>query len=779
MTFYLGAPADASGERLDDQTTEFDPSDLTTHGVIVGMTGSGKTGLGIIFLEEALRAGIPTLIIDPKGDMTNLLLTFPDLAPADFRPWIDEAAASKEGRTPDEAAAAAADLWRSGLASWNLSGDDIGALRSATDMTIYTPGSEAGVPLNIIGRMEPPDLSWDTDAETIRDEIQGIASGILSLIDVEADPISSREHILVSNLIENAWRNGSAIDLATLINQVATPPIRKLGVFDIDTFFPEKDRMAFAMKLNGLLASPSFASWMQGVELDIEKLLWSDGRPQASIVYLAHLSDAERQFIVTIILSRVITWMRSQPGSGDLRALIYMDEVFGFVPPTAEPPAKRPILTILKQARAFGIGMLLSTQNPVDLDYKAMSNAGTWCIGRLQTERDKARIVEALTTASGEVDVANLDATISNLSKRVFLLHSTKRTAPMVFTTRWAMSYLRGPMTRDEIGRVTTRRPDTAPGTTPAPTPTPAVGDTGTPTPPTVADGIPVTTMHPAAPWATSVGYDENGSAYRAAVAVTVSTRYDESRLGIDHTETWEAILYPLTDPPDPGDLIEVDHDPRDFMDLRTDVPFVEPDAPISRKRYFDDVARMVTRELDARKTITVLRNAALKLTSRPGEPPEEFAKRCRAAATERADEEIAKLTQRYGKRIRSARRAYDDAVRAADTAAQALDDLQGEAAVGMVFDLLSGRRPRISTSKRRSAETRLRRAEDKIEAARTRFEDLNEELTEEVAAVQEKWLVRADEIDEVEVGLEKDDIRVEDVTLVWVRTAGRVDDAS
>ena len=769
MTFYLGARTDASGKRVDDETTTFDASDLTTHGVIVGMTGSGKTGLGVIFLEEALRADIPTLIIDPKGDMTNLLLTFPNLAPADFRPWIDEAAAAKDGRTPDEEAAATAELWTSGLDSWDLAGTDIAELRASADTAIYTPGSQAGVPLNVIGRMDPPDLSWETDAETIRDEIQGIVSGLLSLIDVDADPIASREHILLSNLIENAWQNAAAIDLPTLINQVATPPIRKLGVFDIDTFFPEKDRMALAMKLNGLLASPSFASWMEGEDLDIERLLWSDGRPQASIIYLAHLNDSERQFIVTIILSRVITWMRSQAGSSGLRALIYMDEVFGFVPPTAEPPAKKPILTILKQARAFGVGMLLSTQNPVDLDYKAMSNAGTWCIGRLQTERDKARIIEALTTASGEVDVSTLDATISNLSKRVFLLHSTKRSTPTIFTTRWAMSYLRGPMTRDEISRVTEYEPSkTAPVPTISNT---APDDDASQTMPSVADDIEIVSLHPAAPWGRNVGFAENGTTYTAAIAVTVSTRYDETRLGIDHTETWEAVLYPLTSPPEANNLIEIDHDPRDFMDLQPDISFTEPDAQIARKRYFDDVARMVTRELDSRRTITVFRSQALKLTSRPGESRDAFESRCVAAASDMADAAIAKLTQRYEKRLRTARRDYENAVRTADTAAQSVNDLQGDAAVGMVFDLLSGRRPRVSASRRRSAEERLAKAENKIEDKRARFEDLNEELTIEVTALQDEWASKADQIDEVEIGLEKDDIDVEGITLVWIRS--------
>ncbi len=334
------------------------------------------------------------------------------------------------------------------------------ALSFRAGFTIYTPGSGAGVPLNIIGSLACPDLSWDDDAETLRDEIEGFVSGLLGLVGVEADPISSREHILIANLVEHAWRTGRDLDMATLLAEIQRPPLRKLGVFDLDTFFPEKDRLALAMKLNGLVASPAFSSWVEGPDLDIEKLLWDEGKPQAAIVYLAHLSDEERQFIVTLILSKVITWMRAQAGTGDLRALVYMDEVFGFVPPTAEPPAKKPILTMLKQARAFGVGMLLSTQNPVDLDYKAMSNAGTWCIGRLQTERDKARILEALQSARGDTDVSELDRTISGLDKRQFLLHNTHEPEPVLFTTRWALSYLRGPLTREQISTLTDYVPD-------------------------------------------------------------------------------------------------------------------------------------------------------------------------------------------------------------------------------------------------------------------------------------------------------------------------------
>ncbi|MDJ0792326.1 MAG: DUF87 domain-containing protein, partial [Acidimicrobiia bacterium] len=651
MDFYLGATPDADPVTDADSRTHYDPSDLTTHGVIVGMTGSGKTGLGVIFLEEALRQGTPTLVVDPKGDMTNLLLTFPELRAEDFRPWIDEGAAAKEGVSPDDEAAAEATKWQQGLASWDLGASDIAGLRATADMTIYTPGSQAGIPLDVVGELTAPDLSWETDAEVMRDEIQGYVSGLLGLVDVDADPISSREHILLSNLIEHAWRNGRDLTLEDLIGQIATPPIRKLGVFEVDTFFPEKDRMAFALKLNGLLASPSFGSWMDGEPLDIERLLWRDGKPQAAIVYLAHLSDSERQFLVTTLFSRLITWMRSQPGSSELRMLAYMDEVFGFVPPTAEPPAKKPILTLLKQARAFGVGLLLSTQNPVDLDYKAMSNAGTWCIGRLQTERDKARIIEAVTAASGEIDVGAIDDQISALGKRQFLLHNTRESAPELFGTRWAMSYLRGPMTREEVQRITDPIRSTRP-TQPAPTAAepsgePVISDTslgGAAPAPEVAEGIAASELHPAAPWASEVRHDPAAATLVPGIALTVEMRFDESRAGIDHTETWEAVAFPAPADPSAAEFLEVDHDPRDFSVPVGEGTFVSGDARLSQSSYFTKVVAAAKRQLDRNETLVLERNATLKVTQRPDESSEEFHARLERTAEDRADEEMAKL---------------------------------------------------------------------------------------------------------------------------------------
>ncbi len=403
---YLGEQIDAATHSRDGTPVTLAASDFTTHGVIVGMTGSGKTGLGVVLLEEALLSGVPALIIDPKGDLTNLELTFPELRATDFRPWINDGDAERAGVTPDAFADQEATRWRDGLASWGVTPERIAALRAAVDFTIYTPGSTSGVPLNLVGSLQAPK---GADAETIGDEVEGFVSGLLGLVDIQADPLSSREHILLSNIVAASWNEGRDLDLATLVGQVQSPPMRKLGVFEVDTFFPPADRTALALRLNGLLASPSFAAWAQGVPFDIDRLLKSaDGKPAAAIVTIAHLSDAERQFVVSLLLGKLVTWMRRQSGTTDLRALVYMDEVAGYAPPTAEPPSKKPILTLLKQARAFGVGLVLSTQNPVDLDYKAISNAGTWMVGRLQTEQDKKRLLDGMSAAGGGVDVNEL-----------------------------------------------------------------------------------------------------------------------------------------------------------------------------------------------------------------------------------------------------------------------------------------------------------------------------------------------------------------------------------
>lgn len=782
-TFFLGGEVDPkSGERTAD-LVHYDANDLTTHGVIVGMTGSGKTGLGIIYIEEALRRGIPVLILDPKGDMTNLMLTFPELRPADFQPWVDEAEARRDDTTVEQLAEAKASLWKSGLESWGLSGDDIRALKDSAGFTVYTPGSRAGVPLDILGSLASADVDWDSGAEAARDEIEGLVTGLLALVGVEGDPLSSREHILLSNLIEAAWRAGDDLTLETLIGRIHRPPMRKLGVFELDSFFPEKDRLALAMRLNALVASPSFADWRSGPPLDPSRLLWDeDGTPQASIVYLAHLSDDERQFVVTMVLGRLITWMRSQPGSGDLRALVYMDEVFGFVPPSAAPPAKKPILTILKQARAFGIGMILSTQNPVDLDYKAMSNAGTWNIGRLQTERDKLRILEALSSASGDVDVDRLDEIISGLGKRSFLLHNTRDRQPTIFTTRWAMSYLRGPLTRDELSRLTEddpRRDESAP----APEPAAEVPDDASAVAPVVAKGIEVAHLDPGAAWADVVGASRTGTTYRAAIAVRVDLTFDDRAAAVDHDEVWESVFMPLSDPFDPDTALAVDHDDRDFLSGPPgEATYELPDAPIDSAGWWKDAESSIEDHLYRHRSIEVFRNPSLKVYSRVGETREEFEARCRDLADAAADADVVTAKKKFDARIDRARDQIEAAmerVRDAELEVETRRQEEMMSGAGTVLGVLLGRKNTRSMSTAASKRSQTRKAERKLETAHGKvtdevedLEELEADVAEAVAEIADEWEQKAGDIESVEIGLEKTDVAVSDLTLVWVPIA-------
>ena len=482
-SFYLGRRWDPKAGQVQDELVLYDSPDLTTHAVIIGMTGSGKTGLGIALLEEAAIDKVPVIAIDPKGDLGNLLLTFPELRTADFEPWVDAQAAAAAGQTVPELAATQAATWRKGLADWGQGPERIARLRAAADFAIYTPGSTAGLPLSVLGSFNAPNETLRADAELYRQHVQSVVTGLLTLVGIDADPIGSREHILLSSVLDTQWQQGRNLDLGGLIGAIQNPGVSKIGVLDLESFYPAKDRFALAMRLNNLLAAPGFQAWTQGEPLDAGKLLFTaDGRPRVSVLSIAHLGDAERMFFVTLLLNEIVAWMRAQPGTSSLRAILYMDEVFGFLPPVAAPPSKVLLLTLLKQARAYGLGVVLATQNPVDLDYKALSNAGTWFIGRLQTEQDRNRVRDGLLAAAPTegLDAASLDATLASLGKRTFLLHNVHEKSPVLLQTRWAMAYLRGPLTREDIRRLTV---------TQVPAPTQPAGQTAIPpaTPPKAA----------------------------------------------------------------------------------------------------------------------------------------------------------------------------------------------------------------------------------------------------------------------------------------------------
>ncbi len=508
--FYLGRIFDPKSGKVTADALQYDPADLTTHAVVTGMTGSGKTGLCIGLLEEAALQGVPAIIIDPKGDLTNLLLHFPDLLPQDFEPWIDPEMARRADKSLQDAAVEASSAWRNGLKEWGIDRPRLLALQNAAKFAIYTPGSDAGIPVSVLSSLAAPKMDWDGNREILREKISSTVTALLGLVGLnDLDPIRSREHILLSNIFETHWSEGNDIDLTELILQTQTPPFQNLGAFSVDTFFPPKDRMELAMVLNNILAAPAFETWREGESLDVQALLFTaDGQPRHSIFYLAHLSDGERMFFITLLLSAVETWMRTQSGSTALRALLYMDEIYGYLPPTAVPPSKGPLLRMLKQARAFGLGLLLATQNPVDIDYKALSNTGTWFIGKLQTERDKNRLLDGLeSAAAGGIPRATMDKLISSLGKRVFVMHNVHEKMPVLMQTRWAMNFLAGPLTRAQIpalnqlvGADTTLRAAPAPvsAARAMPTPKPSVESFQPVSVPSTA--APVSTPTPAAP---------------------------------------------------------------------------------------------------------------------------------------------------------------------------------------------------------------------------------------------------------------------------------------
>ncbi len=796
--FFLGRPVDpATGQDLDEPLL-YDSKDLTTHAVILGMTGSGKTGLGIGLIEEALLDGVPVVAIDPKGDLGNLLLTFPDLAAGDFRPWIDEGAALRAGETPETFAAKTAETWRKGLADWGQAPERIAKLAGAAERVLYTPGSTAGVPLSILRALDAPSPAVLEDAEALRERVQSSVSGLLGLIgssDEDADPIQGRVHILLSNLVERAWREGRNLDLASLIHQIQKPPIERVGVFELETFFPAAERTALAMRLNNLLASPGFAAWLEGEPLDITRMLRaSDGRPRLSIVSIAHLSDAERMFVVTLLLGQLVAWMRTQSGSQSLRAVLYMDEVFGFFPPTANPPSKLPMLTLLKQARAFGLGCVLSTQNPVDLDYKGLSNCGTWFLGRLQTERDKARVLDGLesvaTSGRPGFDRATLDRTLSSLDKRVFLMNDVHEDAPVLMRTRWTLSYLAGPLSRAQIKQLA--RPG-APATPGGAVSAPASPPIATSAARSASVSTPAPASRPVLPPEanerflpiTRVVTLPDRLVYRPALVGVVSVHYSNAQAGID-TWTKRVLWAPL------GDVL--DGSPWDGAQALTTAPelgaeldararFAPLPAAAERRASYAQWSKQLATIVYRDHPLLLLRSKSPKLVSTLGEDEAAFRGRIADLAREERDRTIEKLRQKYAPKLAALKERIDRARERVERETEQYADKRNQAALSLgasVIGALFGRKLASATNVSRAASTirgasraarergDISAAEDRVEAVEQQLADLEAELKNELAAAEQSAAVRQPELETLRIAPTKSDLSVETLALAW-----------
>lgn len=783
--FYLGRPFDLAQNKPKDSLLLYDSKDLVTHAVCVGMTGSGKTGLCIGLLEEAAIDSIPAIIIDPKGDLSNLLLTFPNLAPQDFAPWVNEGDAQKKDLTTDAYAAQQASLWKNGLAEWGQDGERIKRLRDAADFCIYTPGSNAGIPVSILKSFTAPPETIRQDNELLGERINTTVTSLLGLVGIDADPIRSREHILISNILNQEWSAGRDLDIGSLIQKIQTPSITKIGVMDLDSFFPSNDRFQLAMALNHLLASPSFASWMEGDPLDIPALLHTPaGKPRLSIFSIAHLGDAERMFFVSLLLNQVLGWMRAQSGTTSLRAILYMDEIFGYFPPVANPPSKLPLLTLLKQGRAFGLGVVLTTQNPVDLDYKGLSNAGTWFIGRLQTERDKVRVLEGLegiAVGTGQkFDRQEMDQLLAGLSTRIFLMNNTHDDGPEVFETRWTMSYLRGPLTRTQIKSLMDplKAQRVEPSEVAAISVPPSLLQKDKPVlPPEIPQYyIPVRSSSDA----------NTRLSYRPMLLGATEIHYTDSKT-IDFTQLL-TLIAEISDGPITLDWNNAIPIRVPIEDLQAEpeekgAEFTEVPAKAAKERSYASWRKDLAAWTYRNHRLELFESPGLGVVSTPGETERDFRVRLQQTARERRDEAVEKLRRKYAPKFEQ---LEERKRRAEQAVARQVDEAQGQkyqTAISFGATLLSsvlGRKKaglgtlgRATTTARgvsrsmKEAED-VSRAEENVAAIAQKLADLEAEFKAETATIERSFDAQTEELGKVSLKPKKVNIDVKLVALAW-----------
>lgn len=804
--FYLGRNYDLAAKKLQDGLLLYDSRDLVTHAVVVGMTGSGKTGLCIDLVEEAAIDGVPSILIDPKGDLANLLLTFPQLRGEDFLPWVNPDDASRQGLSAPDFAIQQAELWQKGLAAWGQDGQRIQRLRDAAEFVVYTPGSSAGVPVSILKSFAAPGFEILDDGELFKERVTSTVTSLLGMLGIQVDPMMSREHILLSTIIGQVWQQGQDLDLAMLIAQVQNPPVSKVGVLDLESFYPSKERFALVMALNNLLASPGFSAWLQGAELDMSKILYTpQGKPRVAIFSIAHLGDAARMFFVSLLLNQFLAWMRTQPGTTSLRALLYMDEIFGYFPPVSTPPSKQPLLTLLKQARAYGVGVVLATQNPVDLDYKGLANTGTWFIGRLQTERDKARVIEGLegaaAAAGGNFDRARMEQILAGLGSRVFLMNNTHEDAAVIFQTRWSLSYLRGPLTRTQIKQLMdgykasplppvqplvaqAAQPPVEPASAPSGLAEAASGAALA----SAASGASAGGPQPALPsgipqFFIPVRGSANAVIYQPMLAGAGRVHFADAKLKVDSFVD-VLVLTQIRDQAVPVDWAISQEAGFGLNDLEK-VPapssrFGDLPTPAAQAKYYTTWTRDFTTWVYGNQSLDLLRSPSSGLASAPGESERDFRIRLQQTAREQRDRSVEVLRQKYAPRIASlqekVRKAQQVVDREAGQAKQA--EMQTVISVGAtLLGAFMGRKGsalgRATTAARgvgRTMEQKqdIARAKESLVTYQQQLKELNEQFQADIAGMQSKIDPLVEPLEPVSLRPKKTDISVQLVTLAW-----------
>ncbi|TWU58625.1 AAA-like domain protein [Rubripirellula tenax] len=783
-SFYLGRHYDLTGGVLKDDLLMYDAKDLCTHAMCVGMTGSGKTGLCLSLLEEAAIDGIPAICVDPKGDLANLLLTFPDMRPEDFKPWLEQADAARKGKTLDELATDTAGMWKKGLASWGQTPERVRKFKDAVDIAVYTPGSNTGLPLTVLKSFDAPPKEMLGDSDAMRERVTGAASGLLTLLGIEADPLLSREHILISSIFDHCWREGRNVSIGDLIGLIQSPPLKRVGVLDLDSFMSAADRSKLAMTLNNLLASPAFSTWLDGEPLSIKNLLYTpEGKPRLTILSIAHLSDSERMFFVTILLNELLAWMRTQSGTSSLRAMFYMDEVAGYFPPVKNPPTKPPMLTLLKQARAFGLGITLATQNPVDLDYKGLSNIGTWFLGRLQTERDKARVLEGLEGAavqSGKpFDRNRMEQMLASLGNRVFLMNNVHDDGPSVFQTRWAMSFLAGPLARDQIVRLMADRKSKMEKATTDQGES-VQGQSATPSRPVAPQGVEEKFLAPMV-----VAASDSRLVYRPSIYAEGSLHYVRSSADVDTWIDEKRIMSCANGVPD--DLWEtskpmpVDADVSSEPDA--EYQFADLPTEMLSKSNFGSFEKKFKDYLYRHHTMTLYKGPLIKEYAPAGSTEIEARNHFKQSAREALDMETEKLRDKYASKMKAINDKMQTAQDRVDREAEQYNQAKMSSIISVGASILGaflGNKvasrtnvSKVSTAARgasRAAQQRsdVVRAEETLKQLAMDMQDLDAELNEELKALGDKYRVEDWELESLTIPPRKSDLKVTDPIILW-----------